>query len=184
MVGWPARGQLGRTLVRVIAWPPRRSEQSAATCDRIACAEGSLRRWTLSQFASGLEVEGEEHVPPSGPVPILSSHPGSVDALALVAGVGRDGLNRPAWPMPFLLNLPNVSRHLIFAADERRGRAPAVRQGIQHLPRGGALRLFPGGRPEQDPATMGRASSGPELTIGHASGLRPDLTEGCSRPTA
>lgn len=156
VVGWSADGPFGRALVKIISRSVRRFAEVAATCDRLVAEEGFVAagRWTLLQFASDLRVEGAEHVPASGPVLIVCNHPGSVDALALVASSGRDDLRVVAWPMPFLQYLPHLSRHLIYVSDEKTRRAGAAREGIRHLGGGGALLLFARGQPEPDPATM------------------------------
>jgi len=150
---------------RLVSWvahkPVQRFAQIAATCDRLILEKGFVAagRWTLFQLASGLRVKGVEHVPDSGPVLIVSNHPGSVDALALVASSGREDLKIVAWPMPFLNYLPTVSRHLVYASDEESARAAAARGGIRHLKSGGALLLFARGQPEPDPASMTGAES-------------------------
>lgn len=156
VVGWSADGPLGRALVRLVSRSVRRFAEVAVRCDRLVREEGFVAagRWTLLQFAADLRTEGKEHVPAAGPVLIVCNHPGSVDALAVVASAGRDDLRIMAWPMPFLQHLPNVRQHLIFAAGEMSRRAAAVRHGIQHLAGGGSLLLFARGQPEPDPATM------------------------------
>ncbi len=165
VVGWSADGWFGRALVGLISRSVRRFAEVAATCDRLVAKEGFVAagRWTLLQLASSLRVEQAEHVPVAGPVLIVCNHPGSVDALALVASSGRDDLKILAWPMPFLQYLPNVSRHLVFASEEKTRRAGAAREGIRHLAGGGALLLFARGQPEPDPATM----SGAEAELRH-----------------
>ncbi|HEU68133.1 MAG TPA: hypothetical protein ENN53_02770 [Candidatus Acetothermia bacterium] len=92
VVGWSADGLLGRALARVISPPVRRFAEVAATCDRLAAEEGFVAagRWSLSQLAADLQVEGAEHVPSAGPVVIASNHPGAVNALAFVASVASD----------------------------------------------------------------------------------------------
>ncbi len=156
VVGWSAGGPFGRALGRAISYAVRRFAEVAATCDRLVAKQGFVvaGRWTFSQFATDLQVEGVERVPSAGPVVIASNHPGAVDALALVVGSGRDDLKIVAWPMPFLEYLPHVSSHLICVSDDKRQRARAVREGIRHLAHGGALLLFARGRLEPDPATM------------------------------
>lgn len=161
VVGWSADGWFGRALAGLISRSVRRFAEVAATCDRLVAEEGFVAagRWTLLQLASCLRVEQAEHVPVAGPVLIVCNHPGSVDALALVASSGRDDLKIVAWPMPFLQYLPNVSRHLIFASEGKARRARAAREGIRHLQEGGALLLFARGQPEPDPATMSGAEA-------------------------
>jgi hypothetical protein len=110
--------------------------------------EGS--RQTLQAFAQSLDVFGAEHVPDSGPLLFLSNHPGMVDTLALFVALKRPDLRIIALNRPFLLSLPNVTRHLFFISDHPSERMSAVKKGAAHLRAGGALLTFPAGQIEPD----------------------------------
>lgn len=108
-------------------------------------------RQTLDDFAQCLEVFGAEDVPCSGPVLFLSNHPGMVDTLALFVALNRPDLRIIALNRPFLLSLPNVTRHLFFISDDPAERMSAVKKAASHLRAGGAVLTFPAGKIEPDP---------------------------------
>jgi 1-acyl-sn-glycerol-3-phosphate acyltransferase len=110
--------------------------------------EGS--RQALDAFAQSLEVFGAEQLPESGPLLFLSNHPGMVDTLALFVAIKRPDLRIIALNRPFLLSLPNVTRHLFFISDDPAERMSAVKKGAAHLRAGGALLTFPAGQIEPD----------------------------------
>jgi putative hemolysin len=93
----------------------------------------------------------------SGPLVVVSNHPGAFDALALIAATGRDDLAVLAADRAFLRAMPNLSRHLIFVSEAdgaAASRMRAVRRALRHLASGGALLHFGAGRIEPDPAFL------------------------------
>ena len=114
--------------------------------------------WLVQQMTSGLQVDGQAHVPPHGPVVLLSNHPGMTDTVALFTALAsRPDLRVMALDRPFLRALPQVARQLIFLPDHAAGLAAALRAGARHLKDGGALLTFPAGEIEPDPVTFGTA---------------------------
>jgi len=109
---------------------------------------------TLARFVKGLEVCGREYIPASGPLLILSNHPGLTDTIALFAAIRRPDLKIVALDRPFLRALTHTSRHLIFIPEGTEGRIEAVRGISRHLREGGAVLTFPAGHIEPDPAVM------------------------------
>jgi putative hemolysin len=103
---------------------------------------------------SAVQVHGVEQIPRSGPVLLLSNHPGMTDTLALLAAIPRDDLLVLAADKPFLRALRCASRSLIFIPEEIAKRLPVVRRAITHLRSGGALLTFPAGEIEPDPAVL------------------------------
>jgi hypothetical protein len=108
----------------------------------------------LQGYSGGIEAYGVENIPRSGPVLILSNHPGMSDTLALFASIPRSDLRILAGDRPFLRALPNVSSRLIYVPDENNGRMKVVRETVSHLRAGGAALTFPAGQIEPDPACM------------------------------
>ena len=106
---------------------------------------------TLRDFAQKVQVFGDENVPVAGPVLFLSNHPGMVDTLALFAAINRPDLRIIALNRPFLLSLPNMTKHLLFISDDPAGRVSAVKKAASHLRAGGAVLTFPAGHIEPDP---------------------------------
>src|SRR5574341_917926 len=147
----------GRKLAAALCWfPSRRFAHQMADFDRrvgdAGLHQASLR--TLSRFVSRLEVVGVEHIPTSGPLLVLSNHPGMTDTLALFSSLPRPDLRIVASDRPFLHALTNVSRQLIYVPDDAGKRMGVVRNVVSHLRRGGVALTFPAGQIEPDPACM------------------------------
>ena len=147
----------GRALLEALCWlPARRFAHQMVDFDRMVGEEGlqSASQRTLSTYASGLEVVGVENVPTSGPLLVLSNHPGMTDTLALFTSLPRPDLRIVAAERPFLNALANVSRHLIYVPDDASRRMGVVRNAVGHLRGGGTVLTFPAGEIEPDPACM------------------------------
>lgn len=136
--------------------PARRLAEQVATYDDIVGEAGlpAGGSWALEQMARDVVVEGAERVPRSGPLLVVSNHPGLADAVALFASMPRDDLRVIAAERALLSALPNTSRALITVPDSPNGRSKAVRAAARHLRAGGAVITFPGGRIEPDPAVL------------------------------
>jgi hypothetical protein len=102
-----------------------------------------------------LQARGAQNIPTEGPVVIASNHPGVVDSVAISASAGRRDIKAIASDVPFLTNLTEIRRHLIFVPREGiQARMQAMREAIRHLKDGGALLLFAHGTIDPDPAFM------------------------------
>jgi hypothetical protein len=112
-------------------------------------ANGAAR--ILPYYADTVQVIGQENLPPTGPLIVLSNHPGMADTLALFHAIQRADLRIIAVNRPFLLALPNTSKHLFYISDDPTERMRAVRQSAGHLKNGGAILTFPAGKIEPDP---------------------------------
>lgn len=108
----------------------------------------------LGRYARRYDVTGVEGIPPTGPVLILSNHPGITDTLALLSAIPRADLKVLAADRPFLRAVPAAAGSLIFLSDQKEQRVSAVRQAMRHLTDGGALLTFPAGAIEPDPAVL------------------------------
>lgn len=145
----------------VIGPPVRRFAQLAADFDRTVAESGFLEaiRGVLPRFVSGLEVAGQSHLPTSGPLLVVANHPGGADALAVAASLPRNDLKLVVSALPFIRELPNSARHLIYTARlDTHQRMEVVRSAIRHLREGGALLIFPRGVVEPDPEVLPGAS--------------------------
>jgi putative hemolysin len=104
----------------------------------------------LREYVQDVRVFGLENIPDSGPLLVLSNHPGMVDTLALFAAIKRPvsiiALNRP-----FLHSLPNTTKNLFYIGDNAAERVSAVKKAAAHLRNGGAVLTFPAGKIEPDP---------------------------------
>src|SRR5215216_1421393 len=104
-----------------------------------------------THYIHDLRVHGKEHVPASGPILVLSNHPGMTDTISLFAAIDRADLRIIAIHRPFLASLFNITRRLSYISDEPSERMRAVRQISSHLRAGGAALTFPAGKIEPDP---------------------------------
>jgi hypothetical protein len=108
-------------------------------------------RGFLRHYVDEVCTFGEENIPGTGPLLVLSNHPGMTDTLCLFSAIHRPDLRVIALDRPFLQALPNVSRHLFYVSGTPSERMSAVRKTATHLRNGGAALTFPAGRIEPDP---------------------------------
>lgn len=151
--GWKETPVAAALLRRVFRAPARKFARWMLDFDRQVGQEdlAVAARALLGRTVRGVEVYGRENLPASGPILILSNHPGMADTLCLFAAIGRADLRIIALRRPFLRSLPNVSRHLFYVSDEASDRLRAIRQTAAHLRAGGAVLTFPAGKIEPDP---------------------------------
>ncbi len=129
--------------------------------DALVADRGLAQAAVLTErlYAQSVTVYGRDGIP-SGPVFYVANHPGGTDTLALLASLDREDLTIIALDRPFLVSLPNLSRHLAFVTDQPPARAALVRKIGTLLRRGGAALTFPAGRNEPDPdITLAAADS-------------------------
>jgi hypothetical protein len=159
-MGLPVDGWLSERIHSILSRATHRFSEMFVEVDRIVAAQGlpAGARWLLLNLVKGLETRGAEHIPTSGPLIIASNHPGTVDSVSLAAASQRCDLRIIAGAIPFLQDLSNVSRHLIFTSyDDAHNRMVVMREAIRHLRSGGALLLFADGHIDPDPAFMPHA---------------------------
>jgi len=108
----------------------------------------------LADFPLEVTAWGVEHIPKSGPVLIISNHPGAYDSLALVGCIPRKDLKLLVSDIPFTQSLSNANRHLIYVDFTASGGMQALRDSVNHLRNNGALLLFAHGEVEPDPEFM------------------------------
>jgi len=150
----------GRKLVDALCWyPARRFAEDMIRYDQMVAEQGlqNPSQEFLERYTRDVEVIGLENIPGSGPVLILSNHPGMTDTLVLFSSIPRDDLRIIAAERPFLRALPNVSDYLINVAEEPGQRIGVVRAAASHLRTGAAILTFPAGEIEPDPAWMSGA---------------------------
>ena len=112
----------------------------------------------LGSFIRGMEVQGLEHIPSSGPLLVVANHPGMVDGLVIAANLPRPDLKIVASAMPIFTELQAMKEHLIYTTRNTYERLAVVRQAIQHLRDEGAVLIFPRGVIEPDPAVLAGAA--------------------------
>lgn len=151
------RVRRGRRLLERLCRPPaRRLARQILAYDALVADAGLqvAAAWALGQYVRRVAVEGQEAVPRSGPLLLVSNHPGLYDTIALFAAIPRGDLRVVAADRPFLRVLTNTSRYLITINEAVPERTAVIRAATRHLRAGGALLTFPGGRIEPDPAVL------------------------------
>ena len=137
--------------------PTTRFSEIFAKLDQDVAAFGLTEAVTrmLPNFVSKTKAFGAENIPAEGPLLVTSNHPGTYDALSIVANAPRDDFKVIVGGMPFLKKLPITSRHLIHSDRLNNNvRANVVRSSIRHLQAGGAVLIFPSGQIDPDPAVL------------------------------
>jgi len=152
------------------------------TFDRIVGSEGlpAGSRWALSHFCRPIRLRGREHIPLSGPLLVVSNHPGAYDGLVVFSELTRRDIRWISSEIPFLEKLPNLHPHILFASRTNAINRMAVMRGaIRHLQAGGALVYFGAGRRDPDPAvypgagkTLDHWLEGIDFFFKHVPGLR------------
>jgi hypothetical protein len=107
----------------------------------------------LQVFIRKVTARGQENIPSTGPLLVLSNHPGTYDSLIISSTLRRDDLCIISGDIPFLKNLPYAHKHFFFTSElDVNIRTVAVRQAIRHLRSGGAVLLYGFGHIDPDPA--------------------------------
>lgn len=125
--------------------------------DRLIAEDGlpEAARWCLSHFCDSVRSTGTEHVPQSGPLLVVSNHPGAYDALVVFSIINRKDLKWISSEIPFLDLLKNTREHIFFASrKEASSRMLALKNSIRHLQSGGTLLYFGAGHRDPDPAVF------------------------------
>jgi hypothetical protein len=114
----------------------------------------------LQQFIHKVTAHGQDNIPSTGPLLVLSNHPGTYDSLIISSTLRRDDLCFISGDIPFLKNLPQAHKHFFFISEHNQNiRMVATRQAIRHLQASGAVLLYGFGHIDPDPAVYADASS-------------------------
>ncbi|HTX90206.1 MAG TPA: 1-acyl-sn-glycerol-3-phosphate acyltransferase [Anaerolineales bacterium] len=114
----------------------------------------------LQIFIRKVTARGKENIPASGPLLVLSNHPGTYDSLIISSELRRDDLCIISGNIPFLKSLPQAYKHFFFISlEDQNVRTVAARQAIRHLKAGGAVLLYGFGHIDPDPAVYDDAPS-------------------------
>jgi hypothetical protein len=134
--------------------PARRFARQITEFDRRTGTDGlrSAAGWIQQQVVGAAYAEGAANIPESGPVLILSNHPGLSDTLNLFASIPREDLRVIAAFRPFLAALPNVSARMVYVKEDASARMTAFRESAALLKEGLSVLTFPAGKIEPDPA--------------------------------
>ncbi|MBI4732041.1 MAG: hypothetical protein HY781_07945 [Chloroflexi bacterium] len=126
------------------------------TFDRMVDSDGlpAGSGWALTHFCNPVPVRGSEHIPLTGPLLVVSNHPGAYDGLVIFSKLVRKDIHWISSEIPFLDKLPRVREHILFASrTDAINRMSVMRGAIRHLQSGGALVYFGAGHRDPDPAS-------------------------------
>jgi hypothetical protein len=153
-LGLAVDGWARRTFGRMLRRATERLSEIGLTFDRLCATRGfsAAAEWALGNWCRGIQARVAEGVPADAPVLVVSNHPGTYDALVIASRLRRDDIFIIASDIGFLKQLPHAREHFAFLDLDPRSRACALRCGIRHLQRGGALLLYGTGRIDPDPA--------------------------------
>lgn len=148
----PSR-RIFRPLLRPVT---RKLAKQVVEFDRITGEQGfaAACHWLALQYVRSLNLEGQENIPPEGPLLVVANHPGVTDFLCLFAGLNRPDLKVITGERRFLRALPNTSPYILYIDQHPNRRMVGMRAIIRHLQQGGMMHIFPTGRAEPDPAVL------------------------------
>lgn len=131
--------------------PARRFAREILEFDHTVGRDGlpAGARYILQRYTASTDCAGADAVPRSGPLLVVSNHPGMVDAMAVWSAVGRDDLKTVAAERGLLQQLKRTRERLIVIGDYP---AKAIREAARALLAGNAVLTFPAGHIEPDPA--------------------------------
>ena len=161
LLGMPEESLLRRSVQPVLATVVGRFTDLAAEFDQRVARAGlpAAVHPYIPRFTRGITALGVEHVPDSGPVLLVSNHPGAYDLFAILAQLPRTDVRAIVSEISILRHLPATAPHFIFIGRDEQSRMAAVRAALRHLRAGGLLFIFPGGIVDPDPAFMPGAAA-------------------------
>lgn len=153
-LGLAEDGRTRRAFGRLLRRATDRLSQIGLTFDQLCAEQGfaAAADWALGNWCRDILARGADGVPSDAPLLVISNHPGTYDALLIASRLGRDDLFIIASDIGFLKRLPHAREHFTFLASDPWSRACAMRSGVRHLQRGGALLLYGTGLIDPDPA--------------------------------
>ena len=146
-----------RKFVEMIFWLPiNRFSKLGSYFDQMVYQHGFSKAVDISLklLINDIVVLGEVKAPATGPLLVVSNHPGTYDALCLAAKLPRDDVKIVSSNISFLKNMKNVNSHFLFASIDSYVRMLVIRHAIRHLEKGGALIIFPSAHMDPEPSCM------------------------------
>lgn len=149
-----------RKMVEVLFWVPiNRFSKLGAFFDKMVYQHGFSKAVDISLklLVSDIDILHAVDVPKTGPLLVISNHPGTYDALCLAAKLPRDDVKIVSSNIPFLKIMKNANDHFLFTSVDNYVRMLVIRNAIRHLEKGGAVIMFPSAHMDPEPAFMSGA---------------------------
>ena len=146
-----------RKFVEVTFWLPiSRFSKLGSYFDQMVYQYGFSKAVDISLklLVEDIATIGEIKAPATGPLLVVSNHPGTYDALCLASKLPRDDVKIVSSNIPFLKKMKNVNDHFLFASVDSYVRMLVIRHAIRHLEKGGAVIIFPSAHMDPEPSCM------------------------------
>lgn len=153
------KSRIGRTLLQtVLSAQVNRFATNMAAFNTELVTQGLdvAAQQLCARYGGRVIAEGLQNVPKSGPLLLVSNHPGMFDTLAIFATLDRPDLRVVARPQPLLGLIGSLAPYLLMLPDEGAGRTGGLRQVLQALRENQTLLLYPAGHLEPEPMLVGR----------------------------
>ncbi len=161
LLGLTGQHPLRRVLQRLLGPAIGRFTDLAAEFDRHVAQLGlpaAIRR-LMPRFVDGVTAIGADLLPATGPLLLVSNHPGAYDVFASLAQLPRSDVRVVVSEISILRQLPAAGPHFILTGQTGHSRMAAARAAVRHLQTGGVLFIFPGRLVDPDPAFMSGAAA-------------------------
>jgi hypothetical protein len=156
LLGLPQDSLLRRGLQPILQPILGRFADLAAEFDQAVAQVGlpAAIRPYAPRFTERISVTGAEALPSSGPLLIVSNHPGGFDLFLVLSCLPRNDIRIIVSEISILHRLPATDCYFVSIGKDASNSVAAAKAGVRHLRQGGALFLFPGGIVDPDPACM------------------------------
>lgn len=147
-------GQLRKLIAPIVHKPTWKFSNLATRFDDLITQQGFpyASGWMMSHFVEEVQTHGVDRLPASGPLLLISNHPGVVDGLVISANLARDDLKIMMSGVPFVRHLENTPNHMIFTTLDTMDRMSALRSSIRNLREQRSLLIFATGKLDPDPS--------------------------------
>src|SRR6266545_6607461 len=119
--GWQNQPVLDSIVRALFFKPARKFARQVVEYDNLVGQLGlneASCQFLTTHYIKDLRVHGRENIPTSGPILVLSNHPGMTDTVCLFAALNRSDLRVIATHRPFLEALTNITKQLSYVSDD------------------------------------------------------------------
>lgn len=161
LLGLAEAHPLRRALTRLLSPAIGRFTDLLAKFDSDVVAQGlpAAIGPLLARFVDEVTAVGVDLLPRTGPLLLVSNHPGAYDVLASVAQLPRADVRVVVSEISILRQLPAAYPQFILIGQTEHTRMAATRAMLRQLRDGGVLFIFPGRLVDPDPAFMPGAAA-------------------------